>query len=93
MIGSIICGRFLDQNYRRIARKHNTPVDRKRATSIRAFPIERARLEVVWIPLIVGSCAVLVWGWVLRARTHLAVPLIILFVIVPIARMEIESAD
>ncbi|KAH7052372.1 putative MFS transporter [Macrophomina phaseolina] len=80
MIGSILCGRFLDKNYRRVAHKHNIPIDRKRATNIRAFPIERARLEVIWAPLIVGSCSVLVWGWILHAHTHLAVPLIVIFI-------------
>lgn len=82
MIGSILCGRFLDKNYRRVAHKHNIPIDRKRATNIRAFPIERARLEVIWAPLIVGSCSVLVWGWILHAHTHLAVPLIVMYVMI-----------
>ncbi|OJD35229.1 major facilitator superfamily transporter [Diplodia corticola] len=80
MLGSLACGRFLDHNFRRVAAKHGITVDRKRASSMRNFPIERARLEIIWAPLVIGSLSTLVWGWVLRAQTSLAAPLVILFI-------------
>ncbi|OMP84879.1 Quinidine resistance protein 1 [Diplodia seriata] len=80
MTGSLACGRFLDRNFRRVAAKHGITVDRKRASSMRNFPIERARLEIIWAPLIIGSISTLVWGWILRAQTSLAAPLVILFI-------------
>ncbi|KAL1626726.1 hypothetical protein SLS56_006719 [Neofusicoccum ribis] len=80
MLGSIACGRFLDRNYRRVAAKHGFAVHKNRATDLRRFPVERARLDVIWTPLVAGSAAVLVWGWVLRAQTSLAAPLVVLFV-------------
>lgn len=64
MLGSLACGRFLDRNFRRVAAKNGITVDRKRASSMRNFPIERARLEIIWVPLIIGSSSTLVWGWV-----------------------------
>lgn len=80
IIGSIAAGRFLDWNFRRIALKTGHPLHLRRGDSLRNFPIEKARLQVVWIPSLVGALTVLVWGWVLAARTSLAAPLVLLFV-------------
>ncbi|KAK7530458.1 major facilitator superfamily transporter [Phyllosticta citricarpa] len=80
MIGSILCGRFLDYNFRRVARAQGFPIDRKRAADLRNFPIEIARLQVVMGPLLIGAASVLVWGWVLSQKTTLAAPLIVLFI-------------
>ncbi|KAK8250974.1 major facilitator superfamily domain-containing protein [Phyllosticta capitalensis] len=80
MIGTIVCGRFLDYNFRRVARARGFPIDRKRATDLRNFPIEMARLQVVMGPLLVGAATVLVWGWVLSQKTTLAAPLVVLFI-------------
>lgn len=71
-IGSIICGRFLDYNYKRVARQIRVSVDRRHGNDLRHFPIERAHLEVIWYPLILGCCTVIAWGWSLQARTSLA---------------------
>ncbi|KAF2135684.1 uncharacterized protein K452DRAFT_330096 [Aplosporella prunicola CBS 121167] len=80
IVGSLTCGRLMDRNYRRVAQRAGFPIDRKRSTDLRRFPIERARLGLAWYPLFTGSTAILVWGWVLRARTSLAAPLVVLFV-------------
>lgn len=55
-------------------------VDRKKAEDMRKFPIERARLQVIWYPVIVGQCAIIAWGWVLAARASLAAALVVLSV-------------
>ena len=78
-LGSIICGKFLDYNYKRVARRIGVSVDLRRGNDLRHFPIERARLEVIWYHLILGCCTVTAWGWSLQARTTLAAPLIVLF--------------
>lgn len=77
--GSACCGRFLDHNYRRVARQIGVSVDRKRGNDLRKFPIERARLEVMWYPMLLGSACIIAWGWTLEARTSLAAPLVVLF--------------
>jgi len=78
-IGSVCCGKFLDYNYTRVARQMGVSIDRKRGNDLRNFPIERARLEVVWYPMFLGTGTLIAWGWALQARTSLAAPLIVLF--------------
>lgn len=77
--GSVCCGRFLDHNYRRVARQIGVSLDRKRGIDLRHFPIERARLEVFWYPMVLASVCIIAWGWTLQVRTSLAVPLVVQF--------------
>lgn len=77
--GGVCCGRVLDYNYRRVARQIGVSVDRKRGNDLRNFPIERARLEVVFYPLFLGLACIVAWGWILQARTSLAAPLVVIF--------------
>lgn len=77
--GGVCCGRILDYNYRRVARRIGVSVDRKRGNDLRHFPIERARLQVFWCPMYLGSACIVAWGWTLQARTSLAAPLVVLF--------------
>ncbi|KAJ5473925.1 Kynureninase [Penicillium sp. IBT 31633x] len=65
-IASIGNGKFLDYNYRRIAKQLN-------------FPIEKARLQIAFPLLVLGSISVLVFGWFLNFGIHLAAPTCILF--------------
>ncbi|KAK5167351.1 uncharacterized protein LTR77_007050 [Saxophila tyrrhenica] len=70
-----------DRDYRITAKQHNLSIDRLRGDNILHFPIEKARLRSVWIYVTLGSTCVIGYGWSLTARTHLAVPLILQFVI------------
>ena len=81
MAGSILAGRALDYNYKRVARKIGVSVDRKRGNELRNFPIERARLEVACLPLVLSAGLTSSWGWILRARPSLAAPLVVFFII------------
>ncbi|USP72758.1 hypothetical protein yc1106_00032 [Curvularia clavata] len=79
MVGSQITGRSLDWNFRRHCRLLGIPYERRRQHDLSSFPIERARLEVGVPALILGTCVILIWGWVLQAQAHLAVPCVMLF--------------
>ncbi|KAJ5362939.1 hypothetical protein N7541_003783 [Penicillium brevicompactum] len=79
-IASIVNGKFLDHNYRRIAKKVNFPLTKNRDTDLREFPIEKARLQIAFPLLALGSLSVLAFGWVLNYRVHLAAPTCILFI-------------
>ena len=78
-VGSIVGGKVLDYNYKRTARRIGVTPDRKRGDDLRNFPIERARLEAIMIPNILGLIAIIGFGWIIEARTSLAAPLIDLF--------------
>ena len=74
-------GRLLDWNYRRIARKNNFPVDKKAGDDLRDFPIEEARLGIIF-PLLLFACATLVaYGWTLSRNAPLAAPLVLQFIL------------
>ncbi|CAL5869590.1 uncharacterized protein PFLUO_LOCUS3820 [Penicillium psychrofluorescens] len=78
-IASIGNGKFLDFNYRRIAKNLNFPMVKNRHTDLRNFPIEKARLEIAFPLLAIGSLSILVFGWFLNFGIHLAAPTTILF--------------
>ncbi|KAJ5815158.1 hypothetical protein N7474_006935 [Penicillium riverlandense] len=80
-IGAMVNGKLVDYNYRRVARKLNFPVDRKKGDDLRAFPIERTRLQTVFPLMALGIAAYLPYGWVLEQRAPLAAPLILQFII------------
>ncbi|KAF2711236.1 MFS general substrate transporter [Pleomassaria siparia CBS 279.74] len=79
-IGTIAAGKFLDWNFRRVALETGHPLHLRRGDDIRHFPIEKVRLQVLWLPALTGGACVIAWGWVLAARTSLAAPLVILFI-------------
>ncbi|PHH89083.1 hypothetical protein CDD83_6678 [Cordyceps sp. RAO-2017] len=79
VIGAAAVGRLLDWNYARVARQLGLSPDRKRGQDLRRFPIERARLDLMWPWTLLAFATIAVWGWVVSAGTSLAAPLIILF--------------
>jgi MFS family permease len=79
LAAAAIVGPAMNWNYRRHCYKAGVPFDRKRQADIFNLPIERARLEI-GIPLlsIAGICLV-VWGWVMHLRLHVAVHCVVSF--------------
>lgn len=80
-VASIINGKFLDYNYRRIAKRLGFPLVKNRHTDLRNFPIEKARLEIAFPLILISSSAVIAFGWCLNYGTHIAAPTIILFIL------------
>jgi predicted MFS family arabinose efflux permease len=76
----VTSGRLMDWNYRRVAKQENFPIDRKRGDDLRKFPLERARLFVAAPMLLLGTAALLCYGWTLQAETSLAAPLVMHFI-------------
>ena len=81
VIASLLCGKLIDLNYKRIARANNITIDAKRGDDLRDFPIEKARVQVMCPLLVLGVGALVAYGWVLQFEVHLAAPLILQFVI------------
>ncbi|KAJ8133345.1 hypothetical protein O1611_g286 [Lasiodiplodia mahajangana] len=80
IIGTLITGKILDADYRRVKNKHEAQGHRD-GSELSTFPIEKARLRLV--PIFAGlQCAsVLVFGWTIQysKRVHIAVPIITTF--------------
>lgn len=77
---SFSIGHLLDWKFRRIATSLGLPVDRKRAQSLKEFPIERARISLMLPLLFAGMATMVGYGWALEQKAMLAGPLILQFV-------------
>lgn len=80
-VGVIAGGYLMDKNYKRTAKRAGITVDIKRGDNMKGFPIELARIQVIWVTLYPGIAAILGFGWALDREVHLAVPLVLLFII------------
>ncbi|KAK5994569.1 MFS-type transporter clz19 [Cladobotryum mycophilum] len=80
VIGSVIVGKLMNWNYARVARSVGMSADRKRGDDLRKFPIEKARLDLMWPWTVLAIISITSWGWVVSSGTSLAVPLIMLFI-------------
>jgi MFS family permease len=79
VIGAAVVGKMLNWNYARVAKSIGVSADAKRGEELRKFPIERARLDLMWPWTLLAFITTAVWGWVVDSGTSLAAPLIILF--------------
>ena len=77
-LAAYFTGKLLDRDYRIISKHHPRPVDVS-SHNLSDFPIERARLRSVFIFIAMNTFATAGYGWALASRTHVAVPLIMLF--------------
>ncbi|KAF5352266.1 hypothetical protein D9758_011923 [Tetrapyrgos nigripes] len=91
MIGSLLSGRLLDWEYRRVSkayrlskgkggeRENDVGLDLKTAREDPDFPIELARLRATPYYMILFLGGVIGYGWCIQAVTHISVPLILTF--------------
>ena len=77
--GSVIVGKLQNWNYARVAKSIGLTPDRKKGEDLRHFPIEKARLDLLWPWTILAVVSLAIWGWVVTAQTSLAAPLVVLF--------------
>ncbi|KAL2036526.1 hypothetical protein N7G274_010756 [Stereocaulon virgatum] len=80
-IASVLFGRLMDINYRRVAKQAGFKIDIRRGDDMRHFPLEKARIQVFIVPLYIGIAVILCWGWVLERNAPLAAPLVLSFFI------------
>ncbi|KAF5574099.1 quinidine resistance 1 [Fusarium pseudocircinatum] len=82
-IGSAVCtvitGRLMDRVHRGTAAKHNIPL--KLALRDPNMSVEHIRLPVTWPHIAATITGLLGYGWTLNKPTHLAGPMVFLFVI------------
>ncbi|KAI1267032.1 chloramphenicol resistance protein [Xylariaceae sp. FL1019] len=80
-LASVGGGMLADWNFRRIAKKLNVTIDRKRGMDMMNFPVEKARLQLIYPLIPIGAAATIGYGWALQRETHVAVPLVLTFLI------------
>lgn len=80
-VAAVVNGKLVDWNYARAARLLGFPVDNRKTTDPRRFPIEKTRLQTVFPGMVLGIAAFLPYGWVLQQRAPLAAPLVLQFIV------------
>lgn len=71
----------MDINYRRCAKIAGFKIDIKRGDNLQNFPLEKARIQVIWLLLYPGIAATLAYGWAIEKNAHLGAPLVLQFII------------
>ncbi|KAI0376792.1 MFS general substrate transporter [Hypomontagnella monticulosa] len=94
MIGTLITGKILDIDYRRVKTRYenrSAQIDRGEGgdTSVRSeagsddsFPLEQARLRLIPLFSLVQCLSILLFGWTIQYpnRVHIAVPIVSTFI-------------
>ncbi|OLN96291.1 MFS antiporter QDR2-like protein 1 [Colletotrichum chlorophyti] len=85
MIGTLVTGKILDIDYRRVRTTHEvengTEDTALRQSSIETFPIEKARLRLIPIFSLLQCTSIALFGWTINFphRVHIAVPIVSTF--------------
>lgn len=86
IFGSSINGRVLDLEYRRFKRLARFDLEGSEANATNlvqdeSFPLEKARLRVVPLQIIIMAAVCTAYGWCLEKKVNIAGPLVLQFVI------------
>lgn len=65
---SFISGPLINSAYRKARRKRGLSTERAAGADLDNFPVEKARLPVIWAPLVLTAASVLAFGWVVQYR-------------------------
>lgn len=65
-VSTFFSGHLLDKAYRDARTKRGLSTNKAVGDDLDNFPIEKARLSIIWAPMLVTACSVLVFGWVLH---------------------------
>ncbi len=68
IVSTCFTGRLIDKTYRNFLLKMGLSIDRAAGDELDNFPIERACLRVVWVPMLSTTYSVMAFGWVLDRR-------------------------
>ncbi|KAI8947712.1 major facilitator superfamily domain-containing protein [Xylaria longipes] len=91
IIDTLITGKILDADYRRIKAKYESaPSQSQSETGSEQspelqrdnadFPLERARLRLLPILALLQCASILTYGWTIQHRVHIAVPIVTTFI-------------
>ncbi|GAB5585730.1 hypothetical protein Unana1_00630 [Umbelopsis nana] len=81
VVGSVVQGKLLDRDFRIIALKHGMDPAQVKGKLTPEFPLEYARLRLAWIHVLVFNVVLIVYGWCLYVKAHLAIILVLHFIL------------
>jgi len=65
-VSTFLCGPLLNRAYRHVRIKHGLSIDKAVNDDLDTFPVEQARLRVIWIPLTITVLSIIAFGWTLH---------------------------
>ena len=65
-VSTFFSGPLLNKAYRKARTKQGLPTDTAIGDDLDNFSVEKARLGVVWTPMLMTTCSVVAFGWVLH---------------------------
>lgn len=65
-VSTLFSGHLLDRAYRQARKRRGLSTDRIKGDDLDDFPIEKARLNVMWVPMLVIALCTVAYGWVLQ---------------------------
>jgi MFS family permease len=68
MASTFVSGWLLDRAYREARKRLGLSTDRARGDDLDTFPVEKARLSVMWVPMATSCLSVVAFGWVLHSK-------------------------
>lgn len=71
---TFISGPLMDRAYRKARTSRGLSTDRARGDDLDNFPVEKARLVVIWHPMFMTICCIIAFGWVLEFRQVRPIP-------------------
>lgn len=77
-MSTFVCGPLLNRAYKRTKIKHGLITDNDVGDDLDTFPVEHARLQAIWIPLVVTVLSVIAFGWTLHHQLVSLIPFMIL---------------
>lgn len=80
MISTAIFGKQMNKNFRKYAARQGISIEAGQQVDMYEFPVEKARLEVTIMPLLLSTAGIACWGWVLEMKTSIAAPCVLLFI-------------
>ncbi|KAK7953855.1 hypothetical protein PG988_014549 [Apiospora saccharicola] len=79
-VSTFFSGPLLDNAYRKARARRRLPTNKVSGDDLDSFPIEKARIGVIWVPMALTTISVVTFGWVLQLRQNIAVPLFLQFI-------------
>lgn len=88
MVGTLVTGRILDADYRRVKAKYEASLDTEQGDQAHQmsqeedFPLESARLRLVPIFSVLQCFSIILFGWTIQYphKVHIAVPIVSTFI-------------
>lgn len=80
-IGGYTNGKFLDINYRVVAKQIGFTINKVSGDDLRTFPIERARTRFAFYLVAICTALLVGYGWALEQEIHVGVPLLLQFLL------------